>query len=149
MSFTFEPPAETEIAHPELVNTYKIDGQEVTVITGKDPKCPPGYKIIKTNINDKESGVKVIICSKGDLNSLQLPTLSVSPIPTFLDNQHFPFSLRDDAFDNLEPDDEDDLYKECYFTFEIIIFLIAFIYLENLKNIKSDAVNIVNASSTQ
>lgn len=88
-----------EIEQKEFENNYG----EIKVITGPNPKCPAGYKIIKTNLNDEKSDTKVIICAKSDtLPSIIEYNPNLNNTPDFIpfNKQNFPFGRRDDAFSN-------------------------------------------------
>jgi hypothetical protein len=57
---------EVDIDQPELKNSFKENGKEIIVLTGRNPKCPAGFHIINTNLNECKTDTKVIICEKNN-----------------------------------------------------------------------------------
>lgn len=128
---------------PETINVYKYNGQEVKVITGPNPKCPDGYKIIKTNLNDSdgmpESGIKVLICAKEDVKESIIKYnpnfVSMDPVDSltldFRDytDQVFPFGRRDNDKFTAAPSIFN--MKSCI----VLLLIILIILCANMKKI--------------
>lgn len=151
---------EVEVDQPELENKYKIDDQEVIVLTGRNPKCPAGYNIIKTDLNPKNSSTNVMICAKNlKLGQNNKPTsndngldwqdnIALGVSDTDYQNLRFPFNYRDDAFADNDDQTEELNYSKLYYNpgipFELCIILliviISIIYVLNDKNNKKETI---------
>jgi hypothetical protein len=149
----------------EIKNTYKSNGKEIIVLTGRNPKCPNGFKILKTDIDNKDSNTKVIICVKGDiidstaergLERRQSPlpenhkldhndVLSLAVSDREFDGLRFPFIVRTDAFNNeskeleesKEPSESIESYNLLFIVLMFIIILGCYINKKEL-NIKKE-----------
>jgi uncharacterized integral membrane protein len=147
---------EIAINEPEIENKYSIDGKEIIVLTGRNPKCPDGYKIIKTNLNKKDSDINVIICGKNiDINQKVEPAKSnhgldwQDPLALSVSNKdyshlEFPFIERDDSFIGA-----DDTYKHTgniELWSVILLFILVILYIVN--NTKYKKINIMSPDTS-
>ena len=112
-----------------IENSYKIDNKEILVITGKKAKCPPGFKILKTNTES-------LVCIKDTPDDPIIPhnfdnEISIKPIVD-LGNEEteqiiYPFNFRDDSFiSNMNNDTNN---------------------LNNISNMNNDTNNLNNISN--
>lgn len=115
-----------------IENTYKSGDKEVRVITGKNAKCPNGFKILKSNTDS-------LICIKDTIDDPVIPveiqpTVDLDP-PDLIT---YPFNRRDDVF---TPTRDKSYIGMLMILFIILILIIDIAHRQQIKIFGSNETN--------